>query len=215
MTVNNSFIDGIIFSMAEDIREGEVVYVGLNSIIPLLAAAMARDFLKKDIVIVGVAEALNPLIEVTPSSGDPRLTESSPILPTIEAFDLVQKGKVDVMFLRPAQIDNDGNLNLTVIGNYAKPKVKLPGGAATAFISPLIKRLFLWTTNEQKTLVQRVDFITGTVRNSNNEVRVYTESRVLCFERPGWRQISSISSPSPAVTNFLDSIDPQGLRYAF
>ena len=130
MNVNNSLIDGIIFSMAKDIREGEVVYVGLNSIIPLLAAAMARDFLKKDIVIIGVAEALNPLIEVTPSSGDPRLAESSPILPTIEAFDLVQKGKVDVMFLRPAQIDNEGNLNLTVIGNYSKPRVKLPGGAA-------------------------------------------------------------------------------------
>src|SRR3972149_5975359 len=38
----------------------------------------------------------------------------------------LQAGLIDVAFLGGAQIDRFGNLNTTVIGDYAKPKVRLP-----------------------------------------------------------------------------------------
>ena len=39
----------------------------------------------------------------------------------------LQAGLIDVAFLGGAQIDRFGNLNTTVIGDYAHPKVRLPG----------------------------------------------------------------------------------------
>ena len=44
----------------------------------------------------------------------------------------LQAGLIDVAFLGGAQIDRFGNLNTTVIGDYAQPKVRLPGRAARA-----------------------------------------------------------------------------------
>ena len=39
----------------------------------------------------------------------------------------LQPGRIDVGFLSAAQIDKFGNINTTVIGDYAAPKTRLPG----------------------------------------------------------------------------------------
>lgn len=178
-------IDHVIKAIALSLNDGEKVYVGLNSIPALLGAFMARDFYGKKIRILGVAEADNPTeIKITPSTGNPFYVNDTPILPTIESFDLAQKGKLDVMFLGPAQIDEETNVNLSVIGDYYKPKVRLPGGAATAFILPLVKKAILWNLRHSKsTLVKRVDFATGSAKFSKNKVIVVTNLGVLEHSR--------------------------------
>jgi len=47
----------------------------------------------------------------------------------------LQRGRVDVGFLGAAQIDRYGNLNSTVIGNYSRPTVRLPGGGGAPEIA--------------------------------------------------------------------------------
>jgi hypothetical protein len=44
-------------------------------------------------------------------------------------------GLIDVAFLGGAQIDRFGNLNTTVIGDYAHPKVRLPGSGGACEIA--------------------------------------------------------------------------------
>ena len=66
------------------------------------------------------------------------------------------------MFLGAAQIDKYGNTNLSVIGEYSKPKVRLPGGAATAFATSVMPKTVIWVTRQSKRVfVEKVDFRTG------------------------------------------------------
>ncbi|BDB97960.1 CoA-transferase subunit beta [Saccharolobus caldissimus] len=178
-------IDYVIKAISTLLEDGELVYIGLNSVPALIGTFMARDLYKKKIRIIGVAEAENPVrVTLSPSTGNPFFLESSPVMITADSFDLAQKGKLDVMFLGPAQIDEETNINLSVIGDYENPKVRLPGGAATAFIFPLVKKAILWNLKHSKrSLVKRVDFVTGTAKFSNNKVFVVTNLGVLRYDR--------------------------------
>ncbi len=178
-------IDYVIKAISTLLRDGELVYIGLNSIPALIGSFMARDLYGKKIRIIGVAEAQNPQkVILSPSTGNPFFVESSPVIITADSFDLAQKGKLDVMFLGPAQIDEETNVNLSVIGNYDKPNTRLPGGAATAFILPLVKKAILWNLKHNKrSLVKKVDFVTGTAKFSNNLVYVVTNLGILRYDR--------------------------------
>jgi glutaconate CoA-transferase subunit B len=77
-------------------------------------------------------------------------------------FDLAQTGRLDVFFLSGAQIDGHGNINLIAIGPYEKPKVRLPGGAGSAILSYVVKRVVLFKTDHTaRGLVPRVDILTA------------------------------------------------------
>ena len=180
-----SQVDYVIKAIALQIEDNELVYVGLNSIPALIGSFMARDLYGKKIKIIGVAEADNPKsVEVSPSTGNPFMVSETPVIITADAFDLAQKGKLDVMFLGPVQIDKETNVNLSVIGDYYNPKVRLTGGAATAFILPLVKKAILWNLKHSKrSLVERVDFITGTPKNAKNNVMIVTNIGVIKSER--------------------------------
>ncbi|AWR97401.1 CoA-transferase subunit beta [Acidianus sulfidivorans JP7] len=234
-------IDHVIKAIAMLIQDKESVYIGLNSIPALIGSFMARDFYKKDIKILGVAEAFNPdKIEISPSTGNPFFTQGSIILPTVEAFDLAQKGKLDIMFLGPVQIDEETNVNLSVIGNYESPKVRLPGGAATAYILPLVKKGILWNLKHSRnSLVKKVDFVTGTSKFSNNKIIVVTNLGVLeyCREEKKWYvtyvypwsnfdiirentafdvypKVKETIDINEEEKRFIETIDPYGLRLA-
>jgi glutaconate CoA-transferase subunit B len=179
------YVDSAIKAIAQNLEDGELVYIGLNSIPALIASFMARDFYGKKVRIIGVAEADNPAkVVVSASTGNPFMAESTPVLVTEDSFDLAQKGKLDVMFLGPVQVDEETNVNLSVIGDYYKPKVRLTGGAATAFILPLAKKAVLWNLKHStRSLVKRVDFVTGTARLSNNRVILVTNLAVMEYDR--------------------------------
>ena len=69
-------------------------------------------------------------------------------------FDLAQSGRLNVFYLSGAQIDGQGNINLMAVGNYAKPKVRLPGGAGSAILAYVVERVVLFkTTHEARGLV--------------------------------------------------------------
>ncbi len=178
-------VDYVIKAISSLLMDGEKVYVGLNSIPALLGSLMARDFYHKRLRIMGVAEADNPTLDsVTASTGDPFMVKTSPVMITADSFDMIQKGLLDVIFLGPVQIDRYTNVNLSVIGDYASPKVRLTGGAATAYVMPLVKKVILWNLKHSKrSLVEKVDFITGTARDSNNDVFLVTDLGVIRFVR--------------------------------
>jgi glutaconate CoA-transferase subunit B len=77
-------------------------------------------------------------------------------------FDLAQAGRLDVFFLSGAQIDGRGNVNLMAVGTYEKPKVRLPGGAGSAILAYVVKRLVLFkVAHEPRGLVPQVDILTA------------------------------------------------------
>ncbi len=61
-----------------------------------------------------------------------------------------------------AQIGGDGAINLSAIGPYDRPKVRLPGGAGAPEVVQNYHRMVAYFTNhDRRTLVPEVDFATG------------------------------------------------------
>lgn len=83
-----------------------------------------------------------------------RLTEGH-----LETFAAFQRGKVDVFFLSGVQIGQNGHINLSVIGDYRRPKVRFPGGAASNMVYSCSKRTLLFApVHTKRILVREVDF---------------------------------------------------------
>jgi glutaconate CoA-transferase, subunit B len=93
------------------------------------------------------------------SSDEMMAVEAARRLSVPEIFGYwLQAGRVDVGFLGAAQIDRFGNLNSTVIGDYDRPKVRLPGGGGAPEIARCCRNVFVMLRQTPRTFVERLDF---------------------------------------------------------
>lgn len=144
------------------LRDGDVVFVGVG--LPNLACNLARRTHAPNLVmiyeagVIGAQPARLPL-----SIGDPTLVSGS--LSVCSMYDIfafyLQRGNVDVGFLGGAQIDRYGNINATVIGDYAHPKVRLPGSGGSMEIAAWANRCYVMTPHQKRRFPERVDFRTS------------------------------------------------------
>ncbi len=156
--------DIMAYALAKEVKNGEIFLQGLSSPLPMIAALVAKKFLAPDAVYINVADSIDPEPSKLPiSTASWELSENCiAFSDLIYAFDLAQQGRLGMIFLGGAQIDKYGNTNLSVIGDFNKPKVRLPGGAASSYLCAIAQRTVLWTTNQNKRVfVEKVDFITG------------------------------------------------------
>src|SRR6266498_4432272 len=65
------------------------------------------------------------------------------------------------LFLGGAQIDRFGNLNTTVIGDYAHPKVRLPGSGGACEIAIHARKILVIMRQATRSFVDRLDFRTS------------------------------------------------------
>src|SRR5208337_1266654 len=65
----------------------------------------------------------------------------------------LQGGRITVGFLGGAQVDRFANLNTTVIGSYAKPKVRLPGSGGATEIATGCGRIFIVMKQDRRSFV--------------------------------------------------------------
>jgi len=73
----------------------------------------------------------------------------------------LQGGLVDVALLGGAQIDRHGNLNTTVIGDYANPKVRLPGSGGACEIAINAKKILMIMRLKKRAFVEKIAFTTS------------------------------------------------------
>jgi glutaconate CoA-transferase subunit B len=73
----------------------------------------------------------------------------------------LQGGLIDVGFLGAAQIDRFGNINTTVIGDYAHPKTRLPGSGGACEIAINARQVFVIMRQSQRSFVDTIDFRTS------------------------------------------------------
>jgi glutaconate CoA-transferase subunit B len=80
----------------------------------------------------------------------------------VDLFGLyLQGGRVEVAFLGGAQIDRFGNLNTTVIGDWAHPKVRLPGSGGACEIAINAQRIFVIMRLRLRAFVEQLHFRTS------------------------------------------------------
>jgi glutaconate CoA-transferase subunit B len=154
----------IVTNLARFIRPNEVTFSGVNSTLPMLACLLAKQAYPFDFTYINVAGGVDPTPSKVPiSSSDPVLAEgSASIFSNEDFYDLCTRGQMDLCFLGAAQIDGLGCTNVSCIGDWHSPKVRLPGGGGGAVMLPTAKRACTWRTeHSQRTLVQTLDFITA------------------------------------------------------
>lgn len=132
--------------IARELRDGETVAVGSVSPIPASACLLARASHAPDarLILLGSARHF-------PFEGGMQ-----------EFYNFAMRGRLDVFFASGAQIDQHGNFNLNVIGDHARPRVRLPGGRAQGVLPYLVRRLIMFRTeHSRRVFVPRVDFVTA------------------------------------------------------
>lgn len=154
----------IVTNLARFIRPKEITFSGVNSTLPMLACLLAKRAYDFDFVYINVAGGVQPLPSKIPiSSSDPVLAEgSTAIFANEDFYDLCTRGRMDLCFLGAAQIDGLGRTNVSSIGDWHNPKVRLPGGGGGAVMLPTARRAVTWRTEHSKrTMVETLDFITA------------------------------------------------------
>ena len=152
----------MIVNSARLLRDGDVVFVGVGT--PNLACNLARRTHAPNLLmiyeagVIGARPARLPL-----SIGDPTLVSgASAVCSMYDIFTFyLQRGNVDVGFLGGAQIDRFGNINATVIGDYEKPKVRLPGSGGSMEIAAWANRCYIMTPHQKRRFPEKVDFATS------------------------------------------------------
>jgi glutaconate CoA-transferase subunit B len=104
------------------------------------------------------ARPVRPALSVGDPCLNPGAAMTGGLVDVIGMF--LQGGWVDVGFLAGSQIDKYGNINTTVIGEYEKPKSRLPGSGGANPIGSLAKRVLIIALHNTRSLAEKVDFIT-------------------------------------------------------
>jgi glutaconate CoA-transferase, subunit B len=148
---------------ARRLRKGTVCFVGIG--LPSQAANLARATHAPDCVLIYESGTIGAKPTRLPLSiGDGELAETADAVVSVpEIFSYwLQGGRIDVGFLGAAQIDRHGNLNSTVIGDYARPKVRLPGAGGAPEIAAWCRETFVMLRQTPRAFVERLDFLTST-----------------------------------------------------
>ena len=142
--------------------QGCVCFVGIG--VPSAAANLARLTHAPDIVLIYESGTIGTKPDVLPLSiGDGELAETATVVVSLpEVFSYwLQAGRVDVGFLGAAQIDRYGNLNTTVVGDYAHPKTRLPGAGGAPEIACHARQTFVVLKQSPRSFVGALDFRTS------------------------------------------------------
>ncbi|KUG04324.1 3-oxoadipate coa-transferase subunit b [hydrocarbon metagenome] len=152
-------------AVLREIKDGEIAFHGLASSTPMVVMKAAKA-LGKDFTYVtlsdGVDHDWNRPPYVASTLTENTYTGSVATFGLDEIFDLYVSGKGDIAFLSCLQIDKTGRIAMSYVGgDYDHPKLRGPGGAGSATLTPVTKRTIIWkTAHDKRTLVEHVEFAT-------------------------------------------------------
>jgi glutaconate CoA-transferase, subunit B len=201
----------MIVVAARVLAGARTVFVGVG--LPNIACNLARYTVAPDLELIYESGVYGARPERLPLSiGDPALVSgATSVVSMADLFGLyLQGGLVEVALLGGAQIDRYGNLNTTVIGDYAKPKTRLPGSGGACEISINAQRTFMIMRLKRRAFVDKLDFLTSPGHLTGGDSRaqlglpgggpelVITDKAILNFANP--QREMQLSAVYPGVT---------------
>ena len=196
---------------ARVLKGARTVFVGVG--LPNIACNLARYTVAPDLELIYESGVYGARPERLPLSiGDPTLVSGAvSVVSMADLFGLyLQRGLVEIALLGGAQIDRHGNLNTTVIGDYKKPKTRLPGSGGACEIAINAQRTFMIMRLKRRAFVDKLDFLTspGHLTGGDSRARlglpgggpelVITDKAVLNFANP--EREMQLSELYPGVT---------------
>jgi glutaconate CoA-transferase subunit B len=176
------------------LRWDDICFVGIGA--PSAACNLARLIRVPRLTLIYESGTINTRPDVLPLSiGDGELCDTALVTVAVpEMFRYWLQGeRMTVGFLGGAQIDRFANLNTTVVGDYGKPKVRLPGGGGAPEIATSCKEIFITMAMGRRAFVESLPFITsfghGTGPGSREALGVKTKGPTkvitdLCLMEP-------------------------------
>jgi glutaconate CoA-transferase subunit B len=158
--VSYSAIELMICCAARALEDNCTVAVGTG--VPCAAAMLAQRTHSPGLVVLFEAGGVAPQLPTMPISvGDSRSFYRGLMATSMaDVMQFAQRGMIDYTFLGGAQIDPFGNLNSTVIGPHAKPKVRFPGSGGACDLASFCWRTMVVTQQNSKRFVEKLDFRT-------------------------------------------------------
>ena len=144
------------------LKNEDVCFVGIGA--PSAACNVARLTHAPDITLIYESGTIGTAPDVLPLSiGDGELCDTAVTTVSVpEMFRYwLQGGRITNGFLGAAQLDRFGNINTTVIGDYDKPKTRLPGGGGAPEIAALSGEIFITMKQSLRGMVETIDFFTS------------------------------------------------------
>ena len=161
----------MVAAAAREIRDGEVVFVGMR--LPLIAFVVAKQTHAPN--CVGLFE--NGVIRTKPApeliytmADPPNILHATQCLDMIGVMSLLQSGRVHLGFLGAAEVDRFGNLNSTQVqGKHGM--VRLPGSGGACDIASMAHRFVAMIEHAPHRLPERVTYITSPGNGDGPEYR--------------------------------------------
>ncbi|TGE32201.1 CoA-transferase [Desulfosporosinus sp. Sb-LF] len=231
----------MVVALAREIKNGDVVFHGLASPVPMTAVKLAKAF-GRDFTLINITGGVDPDWEkpaVIGSTLSINLFEGGVAnFGLDEIFDLACTDRVDISMLSLVQISPRGEINMSFVGGeYDKPKVRLPGGAGSATLTPVSKQTLIWKTKHDiKSFVPEVTFCTAKA-NSSKQFKVITNLCTFLLKNgqlvvqsihpysnlaevqanTGWEitqtEIPYTSAPTEVELALIEKVDPNRIRY--
>ena len=137
------------------------VFIGVGR--PSTAALLARMVHNPGLVLVYESGTIGAKpFHIPLSIGDGELAQTADAVVSVpEMFNYwIGAGRVQVAFLGAAQVDRHANLNSTVIGDYDRPRTRLPGAGGAPEIAACCEEVVVIAPHSRRTFVERLDFRT-------------------------------------------------------
>jgi glutaconate CoA-transferase subunit B len=187
-------------AMSHALRDGDLVVVGANPLLPMAAARLAQLTHAPNLSLVaGASGGVNTLLEpLVPSSGDYSNLVAEAALPFPEVLMMQMGGKADVFFAGGVQIDQRGNCNLARVGSAEKPALRGPGSAGLPWAFAAGRTILYTTSHSKRLFVPNVDFVSlaGWPEDKNDGRRgpalVLTPLAVMDFTPEGQMRLVSV-----------------------
>jgi glutaconate CoA-transferase subunit B len=137
------------------------VFIGVGR--PSVAAIIARRVHDPELVLVYESGTIGAKPSRVPLSiGDGELAATADLVVSVpEMFNYwIAPGRIGVAFLGAAQVDRFANLNSTVIGDYDRPRTRLPGAGGAPEIATGCPEVVVIAPHSTRTFVEELDFRT-------------------------------------------------------
>ncbi len=151
----------LLVCLASRVMEDEsTAFIGTG--IPMLAASLAQNMHAPNLIPIFEFGGTGAILEKLPLAvGDMRTFNKGIAASGIcDIMETAQRGFVEFGFLGGAQIDAYGNLNSTVIGDHAKPKVRLPGSGGANDVGSCCWRTIAIMRHDKRRFLEKIDFVT-------------------------------------------------------
>lgn len=202
--------------MAREIRDGD--WVNHGAVVPLAGAALmlAKKTHAPNVnffYLGTVFNSINPSeVNLSKMMVEPKLAYSTSraLISHADILNWTIRGGCDLQFLRPLQMDAEGSVNVSVVGDPARPKYRFHG-IAVADVMVTCKRPILYTTDhDARTFPETLAFRTGLGHTDADRWRrnlrapgggphrMFTPLGVLDFETPDGR--ARLRAVNPGVT---------------